>query len=123
MNVFKICEGCTNQKDDPALECTPNDCKEYSQPTPKEMAEMTVAQAIEVLHNNQYQKHIGNGDYDYIHPLTDTEAKGIESLIEQQASICEQAVIITKCRNGEINDIPAHIKALNKMGELVKSYG
>ena len=49
------------------------------------MAEMTAAQAIKVLHNNQYQKHIGNGDYDYIHPLTDTEAKGIENLIKQQA--------------------------------------
>ena len=49
------------------------------------MAEMTVAQAIKVLHNNQYQKHIGNGEYDYIHPLTDAEAKLIEKLIEQQA--------------------------------------
>ena len=43
------------------------------------MAEMTASEAVEVLHNNQYQKHIGNGEYDYIHPLTDAEAKGVES--------------------------------------------
>ena len=50
------------------------------------MAEMTASEAIKVLHNNQYQKHIGNGEYDYIHPLTDAEAKGIEKLIEHQAA-------------------------------------
>ena len=50
------------------------------------MAEMTAAQAIKVLHNNQYQKHIGNGEYDYIHPLTDAQAKGIAALLEQQAA-------------------------------------
>ena len=53
------------------------------------MAEMTAEQAIAVLHNNQYQKHIGNGEYDYIHPLTDAEAKLIEKLIEQQAAEIE----------------------------------
>lgn len=62
------------------------------------MAEMTAAQAIEVLHNNQYQKHIGNGDYDYIHPLIDTEAKGIESLIQQQAQEIER---LNGCLNFE----------------------
>lgn len=55
------------------------------------MAEMTAAEAIAVLHNNQYQKHIGNGEYDYIHPLTDAQSKGIESLIEQQAAEIERA--------------------------------
>ena len=54
------------------------------------MAEMTVKQAIAVLHNNQYQKHIANGEYDYIHPLTDAECKGIESLIQQQQQQIEQ---------------------------------
>ena len=48
------------------------------------MAEMTASEAIEILHNNQYQKHIGNGEYDYIHPLTDAEAKGVERLILAQ---------------------------------------
>ena len=57
------------------------------------MAEMTAAQAIKVLHNNQYQKHIGNGEYDYIHPLTDAEAKLIEKLIEQQAQEIERLQI------------------------------
>lgn len=54
------------------------------------MAEMTAKQAIAVLHNNQYQKHIANGEYDYIHPLTDAECKGIESLIQQQQQQIEQ---------------------------------
>ena len=54
------------------------------------MAEMTAAEAVKLLHNNQYQKHIGNGEYDYIHPLTDAQAKGIESLIEQQAAEIER---------------------------------
>lgn len=53
------------------------------------MAEMTVAEAIAVLHNNQYQKHLGNGEYDYIHPLTDAEAKAIEELIQQQQQTIE----------------------------------
>ena len=60
------------------------------------MAEMTAREAIAVLHNNQYQKHIGNGEYDYIHPLTDAECKGIESLIQQQAqTIAELQTEIT----------------------------
>lgn len=50
------------------------------------MAEMTTKDAVAVLHNNQYQKHVGNGEYDYIHSLTDAEAKGIERLIQQQAA-------------------------------------
>ena len=54
------------------------------------MAEMTAAECIAALHNNQYQKYIGNGEYDYIHPLTDTQAKGIENLIEQQAQKIER---------------------------------
>lgn len=54
------------------------------------MAEMTAKQAIAVLHNNMYQKHIANGEYDYIHPLTDAECKGIESLIQQQQQQIEQ---------------------------------
>lgn len=45
---------------------------------------MNSKQAIDLLHNNQYQKHLGNGEYDYIHPLTDSEAKAIESLIKRQ---------------------------------------
>lgn len=61
------------------------------------MAEMTAKQAIAVLHNNQYQKHIANGEYDYIHPLTDAECKGIESLIrQQQQQIEQQAAEIAK---------------------------
>ena len=55
------------------------------------MAEMTAHEAIAALHNKQYQKHIGNGEYDYIHPLTDAECKGIESLIQQQAQTIELA--------------------------------
>ena len=61
------------------------------------MAEMTAAQAIKVLHNNQYQKHIGNGEYDYIHPLTDAQAKGIAALIKQQASEIER--LKSKCES------------------------
>lgn len=45
---------------------------------------MDSKQAIKLLHNNQYQKHLGNGEYDYIHQLTDAEAKAIESLLERQ---------------------------------------
>ena len=52
---------------------------------------MNSKQAIEVLHNRQYQKHLGNGEYDYIHPLTDAEAKAIESLIERQERMIERA--------------------------------
>ena len=60
------------------------------------MAEMTASEAIAALHNNQYQKHIGNGEYDYIHPLTDAECKGIESLIKKQAqTIAELQTEIT----------------------------
>ena len=61
------------------------------------MAEMTAKQAIAVLHNNQYQKHIGNGEYDYIHPLTDAECKGIESLIQQQQQQIEQLKCCGNC--------------------------
>ena len=77
------------------------------------MAEMTAAQAIKVLHNNQYQKHIGNGEYDYIHPLTDAEAKLIEKLIEQQAQeIAKKDRILTlacdmlKSAHEACNDCP-----------------
>ena len=62
------------------------------------MAEMTAAEAVAVLHNNQYQKHIGNGEYDYIHPLTDAQAKGIESIIEQQAAIIEKLKLCWNCK-------------------------
>ena len=55
------------------------------------MAEMTAQEAVAVLHNNQYQKHLGNGEYDYIHPLTDAEAKALESLIERQERMIEKA--------------------------------
>lgn len=48
---------------------------------------MDSKEAVEVLHNNQYQKHLGNGEYDYIHPLTDAEAKAIEELIQQQGKM------------------------------------
>ena len=63
------------------------------------MAEMTAKQAIAVLHNKQYQKHIANGEYDYIHPLTDAECKGIESLIQQQAQIIEAMKCCENCRH------------------------
>ena len=65
------------------------------------MAEMTAKQAIAVLHNNQYQKHIANGEYDYIHPLTDAECKGIESLIQQQQQKIEQLKCCGNCGNWE----------------------
>ena len=76
------------------------------------MAEMTAKQAIAVLHNNQYQKHIANGEYDYIHPLTDAECKGIESLIQQQQQQIErQNKDIAKLHEDLIKAISRH-KAL-----------
>lgn len=51
---------------------------------------MDTKQAIKLLHNNQYQKHLGNGEYDYIHQLTDAEAKAIESLLEWQERMIEK---------------------------------
>ena len=65
------------------------------------MAEMTAREAIAVLHNNQYQKHIANGEYDYIHPLTDAECKGIESLIQQQAQTIEAMKCCGNCEHFE----------------------
>lgn len=65
------------------------------------MAEMTASEAIAVLHNNQYQKHIGNGEYDYIHPLTDAECKGIESLIQQQQQQIEAMKCCGNCSNSQ----------------------
>ena len=62
------------------------------------MAEMTASEAIAALHNNQYQKHIGNGEYDYIHPLTDAACKGIESLIQQQQQTIEAMKCCGNCR-------------------------
>ena len=32
MSVFKICDGCSDPKEDPALECTPEDCKKNNPP-------------------------------------------------------------------------------------------
>ena len=70
------------------------------------MAKMTASEAIAALHNNQYQKHIGNGEYDYIHPLTDAECKGIESLIQQQAqTINHQNLQIAKLQEDLIQAI------------------
>ena len=40
--------------------------------------------AIKLLHNRQYQKHVGNGKYEYIHELTDADVKNVESVIQRQ---------------------------------------
>lgn len=45
---------------------------------------MDSKQAIELLHNRQYQKHVGNGKYEYIHELTDADVKNVESVIQRQ---------------------------------------
>ena len=66
---------------------------------------MNSKEAIAVLHNNQYQKHLGNGEYDYIHPLTDAEAKAIEELIQQQDKMLELAIYkLSACCCGFIKD-------------------
>ena len=78
------------------------------------MAEMTAAECIAALHNNQYQKHIGNGEYDYIHPLTDAQAKGIESLIEQQAAEIER-LKADVCNMATMSD--AHVKMIYEYKE------
>ena len=62
---------------------------------------MDSKQAIKLLHNNQYQKHLGNGEYDYIHPLTDAEAKAIESLIERQERMIRVAIEYIQEENGD----------------------
>ena len=51
---------------------------------------MTVREAIEILHNHQYQKHIGNGEYDYIHPLTDAQCMALEALLTRQQQEIEE---------------------------------
>ena len=66
------------------------------------MAEMTAAECIAALHNNQYQKHIGNGEYDYIHPLTDAQAKGIAALIQQQAATITELQTEIEYQNKQI---------------------
>ena len=66
------------------------------------MAEMTVRDAVEILHISQYQKHMGDGRYEYYHTLTDSETKGIEFLIEQQAQeIAKLNREISELRRGE----------------------
>ena len=84
------------------------------------MAEMTAKQAIAVLHNNQYQKHIANGEYDYIHPLTDAECKGIESLIQQQQQQIERLKCCGNCinwRNGNIMQCMLTYKVIGHKGK------
>ena len=73
------------------------------------MAEMTAAECIAALHNNQYQKHIGNGEYDYIHPLTDAEAKGVERLILAQR---EQIIGLQQRIEQQAQEIERQTKAI-----------
>ena len=40
-------------------------------------------------------------------------------MIEQMRDICSQAIIVSKCRNGEICDNFTHIRALDAMGKAV----
>lgn len=72
------------------------------------MAEMTAKEAVELLHKNQYQKHVGNGEYDYIHSLTDAEAKGIERLIQQQAATIEKLKLCWNCKFSEADRCNKH---------------
>jgi hypothetical protein len=78
---------------------------------------MDSKRAIAVLHNNQYQKHLGNGEYDYIHPLTDAEAKAIESLLERQERMIGIAIAEVRRLHNELQEAQATIDTHNEMIE------
>ena len=64
---------------------------------------MDSKRAIKLLHNRQYQKHIGNGEYEYIHELTDADVKNVESVIQRQ----EQS----------ISDLQARLREMDKKNQ------
>jgi hypothetical protein len=82
---------------------------------------MDTKQAIKLLHNNQYQKHLGNGEYDYIHQLTDAEAKAIESLIESQERMIGIAIAEVRRLHNELQEAKATIDTHNEMIEHYKA--
>jgi len=44
MSVFKICDGCLLQRDDPALQCSSDDCQKYG-PSRKPSVEQQLSTA------------------------------------------------------------------------------
>ena len=102
MNMFKICEGCTNQKADPALECTPDDCKKYNQKKPKVMAEMTAEEAKIFI--AQELKALSGPEGCCVQTMQRNQTKknnlrGLAALIEQQAATIEAMKCCGNCKH------------------------